>query len=411
MGRPLQVYLDSSDFSNLSDPAKRTPALEDVERSLLEWQQAGKIDLRFSYAHVVEAAPVRREDLKLAKGRLIHIQRLCGRRCLVDPFSLLEHEIRRAAFQAQLSNEFVYRDDGQWTPPIDAKALDIPSPAKILREEIDSMCVNRKQRRAAEGQFFDKSGRLRPSALAHLRKQAPSVLIEMEKQYPMTPAALAEFGSYMAGTGSPGKALQGLKDSFADLERFAKWHETHWDKVTKTTLWLREVGADVKASFQKSADEFRSLYESHEALGVVSSEIERTARDSFLSALTRMPESLAGKLAVTLNVSLVPSRLECSWRMTPALMTIVFVIAHMNRLTALVPKAQRKPRTSDFGDVIHTLYLPFVDIFRADGFAAKAISDAKLECLTTVVSNLTQLPGAIECRLKQRGASLHSGMS
>ncbi len=400
MAKPIQVYLDSSDFSNLSNPAIRTSEHEAVERRLLEWQQLGKIDLRFSYVHVIEAAPVRREDIELAKRRLIHIQHLCGHRSLIDPFSLLEHEIRCVASQVQLSNEFVYRDNGLWMPPLDEKSLDVPSPTKVLREEIDSMNLNRQQRRAAHSRFLGKNGQLRPAALAYLRRSTPRVLAEMANQYPLTPEALTLFGQYFMGDESLENALQGLRDSFADLECFARWYESHWDKVTKTSAWLREIGKDVKTSFQQSADEFRVLYDSHKTMGISPAEIERASAGSFRDALAKMPSNLASKLAVTLGIAPTPKALECSWKVTPGLIAMAAVMAHMNRLTSLLPQARRQPKVSDLGDVLHTIYLPYVDIFRADGFAANAISNVKLECSTAIVSNFALLPAKIESMLE-----------
>ncbi len=47
--RPIQVYLDSSDFSVLSQPKRRTPDIVAVEEKLLRWNEQGLIQLRFSY--------------------------------------------------------------------------------------------------------------------------------------------------------------------------------------------------------------------------------------------------------------------------------------------------------------------------------------------------------------------------
>lgn len=92
-GRPLQVYLDSSDFSNLANPKTR-PQYEDVERRLIGWRDAGLIELRFSYLHVIEGSPVRKEDVPLAVLRLQKVADLCGRKCLVSTISIIEREVR-----------------------------------------------------------------------------------------------------------------------------------------------------------------------------------------------------------------------------------------------------------------------------------------------------------------------------
>lgn len=58
MMRPFQVYLDSSDFSVLSDPFRRTQEIITLESQLISWRNAGLIEMRFAYLHLIEAAPI-----------------------------------------------------------------------------------------------------------------------------------------------------------------------------------------------------------------------------------------------------------------------------------------------------------------------------------------------------------------
>ena len=61
---------------------------------------------------------------------------------------------------------------------------------------------------------------------------------------------------------------------------------------------------------------------------------------------------------------------------------------------------QRKPKISDFGDFMHCVYLPYVDVFRVDGFVEPIIRALKLPYGTAVVGNLMELPAAIEARIR-----------
>jgi len=58
--RPLVVYLDSNDFSNLSK-APLSPDLQSLHDRLLDLRDRGAITLRFSMVHVLEAAPTAHE--------------------------------------------------------------------------------------------------------------------------------------------------------------------------------------------------------------------------------------------------------------------------------------------------------------------------------------------------------------
>ena len=57
---------------------------------------------------------------------------------------------------------------------------------------------------------------------------------------------------------------------------------------------------------------------------------------------------------------------------------------------------------SDFGDVMHAFYAPYVDIFRADRFMADGLRKSLAHTKTTVASKLSELPSIIETRLDQR---------
>ena len=90
--KPLQIYLDSSDFSNLSSPNCESNLLR-IEEQLIKWQNAGLIEMRFSYVHIIEASPTRREDIDVAAARLQKIRELCGTKCFISTLSIIDQEV------------------------------------------------------------------------------------------------------------------------------------------------------------------------------------------------------------------------------------------------------------------------------------------------------------------------------
>lgn len=54
--RPIQVYLDSSDFSDIVNVNKKSPEYLRTMLYLTEKRDSGLIKIRFSEAHVVEAS-------------------------------------------------------------------------------------------------------------------------------------------------------------------------------------------------------------------------------------------------------------------------------------------------------------------------------------------------------------------
>ncbi len=65
-------------------------------------------------------------------------------------------------------------------------------------------------------------------------------------------------------------------------------------------------------------------------------------------------------------------------------------------------KNTRKPRASDFGDLVHSMYLPYVDIFRADGATASALQSANIGTTAKIVTSLDKLVEEVERRVSAR---------
>ena len=106
-------------------------------------------------------------------------------------------------------------------------------------------------------------------------------------------------------------------------------------------------------------------------------------------------ESFVRKLASSVLQTTVSSQLEPD--KTPAALTIATAGATLMRMTGLATgTARRKAKDSDAIDLLHTVYLPFVDVFRADGFMARVIRDAHLPFSTAIVGNISELLSTIE---------------
>ena len=80
--RPFQVYLDSSDFFVLSDPSKRTQQIVALESKLISWRNAGLIEMRFAFPHLVEADTIKPQYIEAFKSRVQKIAELCQGKAL-----------------------------------------------------------------------------------------------------------------------------------------------------------------------------------------------------------------------------------------------------------------------------------------------------------------------------------------
>src|SRR5258708_4415786 len=92
---PIPVYLDSSDYSTLSDSArlKSDPRLGEVLRDLLGFRDAGTCEFRYSAVHVLEMTPVDPTALEKSLSRIGLMQDLCGEKCLIPADEIDRYEL------------------------------------------------------------------------------------------------------------------------------------------------------------------------------------------------------------------------------------------------------------------------------------------------------------------------------
>ena len=387
MKRPLIVYLDSSDFSDLSDPNKRTSEIVDIEQKLINWQDQGLIELRFSYVHVIEAAATEHRYSDLASNRFLQMKRLCGFNCLVDPMRILELEAKNLSKYKNLESINFFNDVGDWFPEIDS-LKDSVSIEGLILEQIN-LISDRKSRRLAFSNSFKKDGKLKDKVRSNFFKTT-SLVDDIAHKFPI-PRSLIETAvrSYYK-TGSVDSFLQALKESLANLNNLGFWYERDWDRISPISTFLREIGSDFKQSLMIATDSFHEITESQIGLGLNKNLISNLANNSFNNLIKNLPNDFANKLAVTLGVDLIK---EPTWELAPSLVTMGTVGGYVGKFTAL---SGRKAKVSDFGDIYHVAYLPYVDIFRADGFISSAIDTAKLPFDTKVMERFVELPEAIQ---------------
>ncbi len=66
----------------------------------------------------------------------------------------------------------------------------------------------------------------------------------------------------------------------------------------------------------------------------------------------------------------------------------------------------RVPKDSDFTDAIHSMYAPYVDIFRADSCMAPIVERHVRKFGVDVVQKLRALPSVIESRLNAKSPNI-----
>ena len=165
--KPLRVYLDSSDYSVLSDPS-RQGEMPGLLNQLRKWIATGSITCHFSGAHLSEMAPLDSEYFKVdaAQRRSDVLVDLCGRNALVSLDLLFASEIQWAMGKRTTPPD-VYRPNGDWFPDGVGEISPI-EPIELLssmQEAITEMGLSREARRL--GIVF-KTGAAKPAESINL---------------------------------------------------------------------------------------------------------------------------------------------------------------------------------------------------------------------------------------------------
>ncbi|WP_153116413.1 hypothetical protein [Rhodocyclus tenuis] len=403
--RPLQIYLDSADFSDLSE-SNKPDHLNSIEEKLLSWQELGFIEMRFSYIHVIEASPLRKEDIELARNRIDKISQLCGKKCFASTIEILERECSNTGeFNLQSYSEWLYRNDGQWVPPIDGIDVESLSATALLRNEISNAGHDRSTRRKLQRTFFDPQGRLRTAGKAKLREGRASVVREIEDRYPLPPGA-AEKLALALETGAQQSELRELvRSSVSDLRYWPQWFLKQWEKITPMCSLLRTGANQLNSDLLKHSEDIRNAYREAIADGLPHEKLEQFFRREFDKEILNMQRTIVARMSEN---PVSPSSLQTKmspWETAPGMTCALTVQSRIARRQLVLSGKGRPPDEGDFGDALHCAHFPFVDLFRADGFTASMISEAKLHnhFKVKVVPKLTQLPDAIENSLKESG--------
>lgn len=151
------VYLDSSDYSDLSTP--RDEKLERVRGELLDFSSSGKVVFAYSGVHLSEMSPLDTQSSDSGVARIDFLVELCGKNAFFSLDRLIESEVLNLATLG-MSKIDVLSQDGTWFPAIEniaspAKWLDLVKP---LDGKLKGQGLNRKQRRAMKKKLT-KSGK------------------------------------------------------------------------------------------------------------------------------------------------------------------------------------------------------------------------------------------------------------
>ncbi|WP_158301332.1 hypothetical protein [Janthinobacterium sp. BJB426] len=393
--RPIQIYLDSSDFSDLSNIQNKTPEYKSVLDYLVAMKSRGLINIRFSEAHVVEAAPTSPAAIPLATGRFNMIKQLCGRNSLIHPIDVIEAEVSRDSTGVH-RQVIVQRNDGTWMPALVNVSELFPDVEQLAADDIKK--CGREERRK-----YIRNGKPTTRWYAKIREANLGEWNMATNLLPLDTAAVRIVKKYFIGEVSRNDALRALNKSITDVEVFGRWYTKDWSSASAMSQHLREIGAEFKKALCEARRQFENLMQNHTAIGEDPKKFLNLSMRTFYEVLADSSVQVARDIAESIGAISKP--IENPWRDAPGLTCALTLAMHVAR-RSVVSQQPRESKESDFPDAYHAIYLPYVDVFRADGFTASMLRECKLPFPTVIVEKLLHLPAQIDEILKQRACDV-----
>lgn len=382
----IVVYLDSADYSNLSN-VSAGPRIEEIAKRLISLSERAGVTFAYSGTHLSEMAPTVRHATGHAISRTDLLSRLCRRNALIS-FDRLVHGELECLRTSSRDRFDVLSRDGTWFPSVDGFMESLKASRENLsdklKKEISSLPLNRKQRRAAKGQL---------SKFA--RTADPGIATSIAEQYPMRPQDAQTLNRYMHGQASLSDAEAAFLESFRDPKWLMRWTSNNYESMQKFSAWhrapaqklmssLRETISSLQSINERSPDEYAKFWKSLDWKAE-----ERRALIGFTQKLS-------------LNAPYVGEDVPAIEHYCPGIATMVRVLFSIVRDSTAVINP-RPLRDSDFLDAVHALYAPYVDVYRTDGYMTPIVA-SHVGCHgTKVIQKLDGVPDAIELILGNRG--------
>lgn len=392
---PVRIYLDSSDYSVLSDPMKQAREAPGVLEELLQLRDTGQAEFFYSGAHITEMAPTEARYTDAAIRRSAVMVQLCGTNCMIHHSTLFQAEISVALGLSECVQDPIDRA-GQWFPHVgEMSPVSAADHLLALRTNITELFpnANRAEKRRAQRKLT-KKGALRPSAQSSIaRGIAASDLREILALYPMRQDAARAFARYAAGEATADEANAAFESSLRDPRWMMQWFAQRHGEVSPFVAWARGPAADF-------ADKMGNL-STIASSASDNPDFDDTFRGSLYGPQKwalwqdKMLLAIASRVAAekrtgaTLDVATVDAK-------CPGLSTGIRSLHSASR--AIISSTPRNPKGSDFVDGLHAVYVPYVDIFRADGFMAVHVAAQAKRFGTVVAAKLSNLPAILRQR-------------
>jgi hypothetical protein len=260
---PPIVYLDSSDYSTLSDPRRDTPEIARTREALRRFAATNQVQFVFSGVHLSEMAPLQTQFSPAATARADLLVELCGSYAFVSFDRLLKLELS-SLLNRDVPPYMVLSNNAEWFPELGE--ILAPFQWESAAAEIDAAVkergMNRQQRRQLGRKLF--KAKAPTSELRNwLAAQDPRAsLDDVVRLYPMHPDNAALLSGYVLGQVPASVAEAAFVQSLRDPRWMMRWFAAHHDKMNVVADWMRAPARSMHAGMRRVFDTLQRQEES-----------------------------------------------------------------------------------------------------------------------------------------------------
>lgn len=401
MKSPLKIYLDSSDFSILSDPMHLSRVeIRELRSQLFQWRAENKVKFFYSAVHVVEAAAVDAEYTQKAMERSNLIHELCGH----NVFDIFPEILKRETFTLagrNVSCDFE-RKDGRWFPfEISGNAF-LQAPRLTIEtlrpnvEKIDSGMWTRVKKSPALQRD------LLAAARAVLNQKRESTIAELMSTFSINHADADFFNKFSLGMKKREELTAYLLKRLCNPTFLIQMRPSNYNGFNDLFEWMRNTSKSFHDTLGSVIEAIQTMC-GNEGYGEEAARLiaKVSSGEGLQFYAVQLYENLARGLLTPAEVEIVEKlKFDDFIRCAPGSYTFVFVA--MDAVCRSFTKPARRPKKSDMVDMFHSFYAPYVDIYRTDGFMAPITEKYVKRFDTVVVGKLTDLIEAVQKILKAK---------
>lgn len=373
----ITVYLDSQDFSRFSPHHSDYAEYAPLRRELIELKQRGLARFAFSDVHIWEALPWDYASNEAGLERVRTIAEFCGREHFSSASALVEYELRSLTCGY---NEAIWPE---WYPYVE---FERPNRERMANEVISEIAHNRNQRRIAR-----KAMRRLPETRA-----AIEIADEIISKYPFMAGGKHALRSYTTHRVGWDAVERALREGLQDIVGFSEWLVANWEHGQRFVAGLRGGNQAFQGALVQLFDKMHMLFQQSrmtncgttELLNALYAEQQQHVLQSFVG---RCGETLLGDDFQRWDDSMDPSK-------APSLFAALQFVTHVAYRSCLPtqPRNPRKHAGSDFADALHVLYVPKVDVFRADRFTCDLLRRVPCRAGTHLCPSVVELPALVK---------------